>query len=378
MSASPRARRILIIRLGAMGDVVRTLPAFRALRSAYPEARISWLVERGAEGILSGRPDLDDVIRFPRQELASALRGFRVRAFCNEARQFIAQLRGEQFDLVVDFHAILKSGVLARLSGAATRVSYAHPFAREGSWVFATDRARLAPAKMSRYDRNQGLLEFMNVRGSVQGPPIRPRSEAREHIAQALSGEEVRVLIHPGSSGGASYKRYPALSYADVARKLYAARNITSMVTLGSNEEEQALAKQIVAASGGAAKLAPQTRTLAELTAMIGYAGVFVGSDSGPLHIATSVGTPAIQIMGPTDPIENEPRRDAQWRRVRVPVACSPCRRGCAQATCMSVIPHELVVEAVLECLGTFRDQRRVLATRPHTARPRVGVQPWT
>lgn len=357
---------------------MRTLPAFRALRSAYPEARISWLVERGAEGILSGRPDLDDVIRFPREELASALRGFRVRAFCNEARQFIAQLRGEQFDLVVDFHAILKSGVLARLSGAATRVSYAHPFAREGSWVFATHRARLAPAKMSRYDRNQGLLEFMNVRGSVQGPPIRPRSEARERIAQALSGEEVRVLIHPGSSGGASYKRYPALSYADVARRLFAARNITSMVTLGSNEEEQALAKQIVAASGGAAKLAPQTRTLAELTALIGYAGVFVGSDSGPLHIATSVGTPAIQIMGPTDPIENEPSRDAQWRRVRVPVACSPCRRGCTQATCMSVIPHELVVEAVLECLGTFRDQRRVLATRPHTARPRVGVQPWT
>ena len=357
---------------------MRTLPALRALRSTYPEARISWLVERGAEGILVGRPDLDAVIRFPRQELTSALRGFRLRAFCNEVRQFISQLRSERFDLVVDFHAVLKSGVLARLSGAATRVSYAHPFAREGSWLFATHRARLAPAKMSRYDRNQGLLEFMNVRGSIQGPPVRPCPKARERITQALSGEDVRVLIHPGSSGVASYKRYPALAYADVARGLFAARDITSMVALGSNEEELTLAKQIVVASGGTAKLAPATRTLAELTALIAHAEVFVGSDSGPLHIATSVGTPAIQIMGPTDPIENEPRRDAQWRRVRVPVACSPCRRGCVQATCMSVIPHELVVEAALECLGAFREQRRTPATRPHMAEPRVGVQPWT
>jgi ADP-heptose:LPS heptosyltransferase len=90
---------------------------------------------------------------------------------------------------------------------------------------------------------------------------------------------------------------------------------------------------------------------VADLAALFSRARLFVGGDSGPLHIASLVGTPVVQIVGPTDPVENEPSSFSPWRRVRVPLACSPCRRGCAAVTCMKVIPHETVVEAALELL---------------------------
>ena len=345
-----------------MGDVVRTLPALRALRAQYSDARICWLVERGAEGVLRDRPELDQVLRFPREELTEALRSFDFKRFRSELSQLVSMLRKERFDLVIDFHAILKSGVLSRLTGAQTRISYAPPFSREWSWLFANHRARLSPDKMSRYDRNLGLLQFMNLQTNVQGPPMRTQGPGRQRMADALHGRDVQVLIHPGSSGGAKYKRYRASGYADLARALFREKGLASMVTLGTSKEERFLAEEIVAKSDGAAVLAPETADLADLAALIDCASVFVGSDSGPLHIATSLGTPAVQILGPTDPVENEPRGGAHWRQVRIPMPCSPCRRGCAQATCMSVIPHELVLEATLECLAIFHDRRKNVA----------------
>lgn len=130
-----------------------------------------------------------------------------------------------------------------------------------------------------------------------------------------------------------------------------------------------------------AARLAPATPELADLIALIDRARLFVGSDSGPLHLATSLGTPAVQIMGPTDPIENEPQPGSRWRRVRIPVPCSPCRRGCAQATCMTIIPHDLVLEAALECLVEASDEPRdkALAKPMALSRiPKVAVaQSW-
>ena len=360
-----------------MGDVVRTLPAMRALRSAYPDAQISWLVERGAEEVLRDRPELDQVLTFPREELTSALRGFELRTLRVRLSQFVLTLRSQRFDLVVDFHSILKSGVLSRLTGAPTRISYAAPFGREWSWLFATDRARLLPHKISRYDRNMGLVEFMGVQTRASGRSIRPRSDARERIANALGGKEVPVVIHPGSSGGAAYKRYRASGYADLARALQREKGVTSVVTVGTSAEELALAEEIVELSRGAAELAPHTQELGDLIALIDGAGVFVGSDSGPLHIATALGTPAVQILGPTDPIENEPRRGTHWKQVRIPMPCSPCRRGCAEATCMSVIPYEHVLVATLECLTIFYDRRKQASAGPVSSPAQPVAQSW-
>lgn len=149
------ATRVLIIRLGVLGDVVRTLPALRAIRAAYPDAHISWLVEKGASGVLEGRRELDCVIQFPRENLTDSLRTLALGKFWRQLAAFVQTLRAESFDLVIDFHAILKSGVIARLTGAHTRVSYSASFSRAWSFLFATHRGTpgLRNAGTRRSDR---------------------------------------------------------------------------------------------------------------------------------------------------------------------------------------------------------------------------------
>lgn len=355
--------------------MVRTLPSLQALRRAYPEASISWLVERGAASVLDGHPDLDAVIEFPRASLTKAFRSGHFGDAYRVLRRFIALLRSEHFDLVIDFHAIAKSALIAWSSRAPMRVSYAIPFGREWSWLFATHRARLSPAKISRYDRNAGLLAYLAI-DSGQASARLPRDPvARARMRRALASSDPFVLIHPGSSEGTAYKRYRASGYAAVARELMQSCGLQTLVTLGTSPAEEKLAQQIVAAAAGAARLAPHTPLLSDLIALIDAARLYVGGDSGPLHVATALGTPAVQILGPTDPIENEPCREAVWKRVRVALPCSPCRSGCAAATCMTILPHEQIVEAAMACLERNPAEIRLELQSPDISRAFTAVQ---
>ena len=335
--------------MGALGDVVRTLPALRSLRAHYRDAHIGWLVEAKAAEVLEGQPDLDEVLIFPREELSESLVKIRPVRLAEQIREFAGTLRAGRFDLVLDFHSILKTGILARLSGSSMRVTYAPPQGREYGWIFASHRARLEPLKMSRYERNGALVSYLAIK---QAEPVAPPVRHPAARAGKISEPAPLVLIHPGSSPGAAYKRYTSWGYAEVARSLVRREGVACWVAQGRDSEEALLARQIVAASDGCARLAPETRSLSDLIGLIDRARLYIGSDSGPLHIASSRGVPVVQILGPTDPIENQPWPGTASRSVCVPVACSPCRRGCVAATCMKVIPPELVVSAARELLA--------------------------
>ena len=341
-----------MIRLGAIGDVVRTLPAVSALRSAYPSARITWLVERAASGILEGQPWIDEVRIFPRERLRAALRGARVATLARELGAFVRSLRAERFDLVVDFHAILKSGLLARASGAPLRAGYAPPLGRELAWLFVNSRVRLAPARVSRFDRNAALVRHLGVRAEAAAAPLRVDARARAKIAAALAPGRSPIAIHPGTSAGTPHKRWHAAGYAAVARALRDDRGIDSVVCAGPDPAEQAGAAEIVRLSAGAARPAPETASLSELAALFERCRLYVGGDTGPMHVASLVGTPVVQIMGPTDPVEYEPWRGTPSRTVRAGVACSPCRRGCSAATCMAAVAPQAVVDAARALLA--------------------------
>lgn len=342
-----------MIRLGAVGDVVRTLPAVSCLRAAYPGSFIAWLVEPASSSVVEGQPWVDEVILFPRGLLRESLLGWRLPAAWKIVRRFVADLRSRRFDLVVDFHAILKSGALSRISGAPMRVSYARPLAREGSFLFATRRARLAPEKISRFERNEGLVRFLGLRTECDARPLRIHPESRERMAKALAPGPAPVVIHPGTSDATPHKRYTVDGYASVARTLAAQEGVPSVVSCGPARDDRDFAAAIVKAADGAARLAPETPSLADLAALFSQARLYIGGDTGPLHVASLVGTPVVQILGPTDPTENEPFRGTPSRTVRVPIHCSPCRRGCSAATCMRVIDPELVVRAAKELLAT-------------------------
>lgn len=360
--------------MGALGDVVRTIPAQQALRAQYPEARISWLVERKAADLLRGQADLDEVLEFPREELSGALRRLDLPGLVRQLLAVRRLLRSRHFDLVVDFHAILKSGVLGWLTGAPLRVSYAPPYGREWGWLFANRRAELCEPKLSRHLRNQALLEFLAVSINGVAPAVDPDPAADDRLASVLKGGPAPILIHPGSSPGTPYKRYTEWGYGLVARRLVDAGH-RCWVATGSSPEEADLARRIVDASGSRAEIAPATPTLADLSALIRHARLFIGGDSGPLHLAALIGTPVVQILGPTDPVENAPLPSTPARSVRVSVACSPCRRGCADATCMKLIPHDSVHAAAVELLTLL--SRPVPRTEPDAIRrDRSGVDP--
>ncbi len=357
LTRSPDADRILVIRLGAVGDVVRTLPAVTCLRGAYPGAHIAWLVEAPAASVVQGQPCVDEVIVFPRQELVASLSRGRFPRLARELGSFLSTLRSRRFDLVVDFHSLLRSSVLARLSGARRRVGYAKPLGRELSFLLATDRAELVPGALSRFDRNMGLVEFLAIDMPPAAKPLLVSSLDRARM-EAQIARDTPVVLHPGSSAATEYKRWAPEAFATVARSLFEKDGISSIVTVGPSPEDLGLARAVVEASKGAAKLAPETPTLRDLAALMAVSRLCVGGDTGPLHIASLVGTPVVQLQGATHPIENAPYRGTPWRTVHVEIACSPCRRGCAAATCMRLIQPDAVLEAVRELLDASGESR--------------------
>jgi heptosyltransferase-1 len=381
----PHADRVLVIRLGALGDVVRTLPAFVEVRARYPHAHLAWLVERGAESAVRAQPGVDEVIVFPREELESFIRARRAIALAREAHRFVRALRHRDFDLVLDFHSILKSGVISWLSGAATRVGYDEPFSREGAQRFANHRARIEPARISRYARNAALVDFLGIGlptapsvdqapgacGEITTPAnLLPVDSARRERFAALLEEATAaapVVIHPGSSRGTPYKRYPIAAWGEVASALVASGE-RCIVSAGPVAGEAELAAAVVAASGGAAKLAPATASLGDLVALFAQCRLFLGCDSGPLHVASLVGVPVVQLLGPTDPVENAPWPGTPSRSLRVPLGCSPCRRGCSAAPCLQLLPARSVIAAAQELLaGLDAGDRTNASLEPRT-----------
>ena len=301
--------------------MVRTLPAVSALRAAYPEARISWLVEPASAGVLSDQPWIDEILVYPRAEVSDALRGLRWLEATRRLARFVGALRAGAFDLVVDFHSILKSGIFSRLSGASLRVAYAPPYGREAGWRFANRRARVAPRRTSRFERNRALLEFLGIDAAPDAQPLRVAAAARERMARLLEPASAPVVIHPGTSDATPHKRWTVPGYARVARALAGETGTPVLVTAGPARDDRAFAEAVIEEAGGAARRAPDTPSLGDLAALFARARLYIGSDTGPMHVASLVGTPVVQLLGPTHPVENAPWQATPSRSARVPVA---------------------------------------------------------
>jgi lipopolysaccharide heptosyltransferase I len=318
-------QRILIIRLGALGDVVRTLPALRAIRHRLPRARICWLVEEGSRELLVGHPDLDQLILLPRRELSRELRRpWLLHRGLGRLAGLARRLRAERFDAVFDLHGLLKSGLLARASGAPVRFGFPRELGREGNHRFLTHPLPVPPGVLNRVER---LFEMLTAAGieprPAAGAGIFPPAEAREmvdrFIEQALPavhcGSRGLALLAVGSSRQQSWKRWPPDRFAGLALEL--TRRLPLEVVLSWGPGEQGMAKAVLEAAGSAPRihLAPPLQ-LMELAALLDRCHLFVGGDSGPLHLAASMGTAVLGIFGPTDPELNRPLAPGGFRAV--------------------------------------------------------------
>jgi len=286
--------RILIVRLSAIGDTIHGLPVLCALRDHLPNAHLSWVVEERAAAVLEGHPALDRLIVAPRRWLRSPIAIWRL----------TRQMRSVRPQIAIDLQGLAKSAVAARLSGAPVRIGAALPDGREGStWLNNRLVSLSTPHVVQRY------LELLGPLGISQ-PAV--RFDVARHAEHELSiGRFVRdrglgggfALLNPGA--GWASKRWPVDRYAAVARHLGRDRRLPSVV-VWAGAEERAWADQIITTSGGFAHMAPPT-TIGELSELARRARLFVGSDTGPLHLAAAVGTPCIGLYGPVSAERNGP-----------------------------------------------------------------------
>ncbi len=298
--------RVLIVRLGAVGDVLRALPAVTALHKGVPGIRIAWLVENLARPLLEGHPDIDQLFRFPRRDLGRAGRHpGQAAAALKCMRQ---ELRTWQVTVSIDLQSSLKSGIASVLSAAPRRVGFAPPFCRELNFLFTNEWAVPASRWLNRVERNLQLVQALGVRSDlieVSLPENREEGEAAAAILnQLVPGSGPVVLISPGVSALQAHKMWPAEHYARLAVLLRDATGARPIVVWGPREEP--LARRIVQGAAAAAILAPAA-DLRLLAALLRRADLFIGADTGPMHLAWVVGCRVVALFGPTDPRLNAP-----------------------------------------------------------------------
>ncbi len=304
-----RDLRMMVIRLGAMGDILRTIPPVRLLRAGLPEARIVWLVEDRWRLLLDEHPDLDELIVAPRRQWEPRLRSpGQWPALWRSLREFREGLRRLELDLVVDFHGNLRSGLLARWTGAPVRLGYAGHQQKEGNRWLMTHRVPSAARRTSRMERNLALVRALGVEDSPLPdgalPILAPgAAEAAEIERRLPATHHGFAVVSPGASVSQIYKRPPAEILAAACR-VSARRGVTALVVYGPGEEADARA--VVDLAGGDAVFAPPTK-IPTLAALLARARLFVGGDTGPMHLACAVGCPVVALYGPTDPRVNEP-----------------------------------------------------------------------
>jgi len=284
---------ILIVRLGALGDIVHTIPAAAALRQAFSEARIDWLVEARHRSMVDLVIGVDRAVVLERPSISGWL-------------DIARRMREGVYDIAIDFQGLMKSAVLARASGARRVIGFSVWHLREkGARAFYSEIYRDTPAERADHivRQNLMLLRSLGISDMTIRFPLREvRSPALDEIHAALGGEHPFALINPGAAW--PNKRWPPDRFGEIAAFLQEVRALPSFVLWGPGEE--GLAGAVVERSGGAARVAPATR-VADLVAVSRAASLMVSGDTGPLHIAAAVGTPTVSLFGPTDPHRNGP-----------------------------------------------------------------------
>jgi heptosyltransferase-1 len=280
---------LLIVRLGALGDVVHAIPAAAALRQTFPAARIDWLVDAKHHPIVDLVTAIDRTIVLERPTFAGWTRA-------------VGQLRAGHYDMAIDLQGLLKSAVLARASGAARVIGFSIWHLREKTArPFYSDVRRADGAHVIA--QNLRLLEAAGVHETAIRFPLREApSEALDALRARIGAAARFALVNPGAAW--PNKRWPPDRFGDIAAFIAETCGLIPVVVWGPGEE--ILAGAVIAASGGRAVLAPPTKVV-DLVALSRAAALVVSGDTGPLHIATAVGTPTVSLFGPTDPHRNGP-----------------------------------------------------------------------
>jgi heptosyltransferase-1 len=329
--------RILIVKLGSIGDIVHTLPALAAMRRALPGAEISWVVERRTAEILRDNPFLNSLIEVDTKALRRwPMSGETLLAL----RQQLRRLRASTFDSALDFQGLLKSASIARLSGASRIYGFSSEALREPASRFLLTETVRTPSQAHVIVKNLTLAAAA-LRIEVPSDPAEfefPITVTREQEAEAsevAAGTGGRfAILNPG--GGWPTKMWSAERFGALADELWTNYGLSSLVTYGPGERE--LASRVLDASR-AGKARAVSLSLKGFYALAKLASVYVGGDTGPTHLALAAGTPLVGLFGPTEWWRNGSPRPADICIERADIACrTDChRRSCSRWICMEI-----------------------------------------
>ena len=349
----PQIDRLLIVRLSAMGDVIHTLPAAQALRAAFPNAMIGWLIEERWAELLCAPGAARRGPRSAQRPLANwvhtvNLQGWKKSLFTISTLQAIAKVwndvRAARYQSAIDLQGAIRSAVLARWSGAPVIYGAAEP--RESPATLWYTRPVIARG-MHVIEQNLSVVEAVAQR-KLKVPRVQlPHDvEAERRIDRQLMEAGIRgfAILNPGAGWGA--KRWPAQRYGQVARAL-AHHGLRTILNCGPGEDD--LAREAEAASEGA--VYAMKCSITELIALTRRAKLFVGGDTGPLHLAAALQVPVVAIFGPTDPARNGPY-GTQCIVLRNPESPTTHARRSAPDEGMLEISPEAVVNAARSLLA--------------------------
>jgi len=332
-------QRVLIVRLGSMGDVLHALPAVATLHESFPDWEMDWLVERRWRPLLVGNPCIARVVE---ADTASWRRNLLSLDAWNGFRKLVQELRDRSYDCAIDFQGLLKSAAACALSGARAVLGFDQPWLKEpAAAIFYTHRVAVAAVHV--VDAN---LELARVLGAARKVMRFPLPEGDPSALPASLPEGDIAVLNPGAGWGS--KRWSAERTGWLADLLEDEFGLP--VVLNSGPGEEALAEEVRAACRRARPLI-YSGDIPGLIALLRRARLMVGPDTGPLHLASALGVPVVGLFGPTDPARNGPCGAASVC-LRAPGAVTSYRHSAGPAAEMDRIRPEEVAEAVRRLLG--------------------------
>lgn len=332
-------KNILIIKLSAIGDVIHALPVASALKKDNPDAKITWIVEKPAYDLLTNNPYIDEIIIFDKKRFKS------VSGLIKYGPILARQLQSRNFDLVIDLQGLFKSAAIALLSGAKKRLVYCN--ARELSHL-VSQRVCGEYSEGHVIDRYLDVVRYLGV--NVDKPHFEVNSTDQESgkakAIAASAGLDITkpyAVLAPGTNW--PNKCWPTNYFAELADKLFDTGVIP--VIIGGPKDDVLYQEIANKASVPPIDLVGKT-SLKELAYVIKKARVFVGGDTGPMHLAVAVNTSVVALFGPTDPERNGPYGDSHIV-IRSNEECAGCwKRKCPKdRDCLSVINADTVFRSV-------------------------------
>ena len=306
-------RRILIVRLGAIGDVARVLPMLAGLRRRFPDSEIDWVVQSKAADLLEGHPEIARLWVVP-------FRSWRA-AFTRAAWRLRRAMRARGYDLVLDFQGMIKGAVWAVAAGGpAVRVGWGPGHSQNLAWLWYHGIRKPPGRRVNRHLRHRVLVDWLGVPDVPATRPAldpAPGGPVASFLARIAAEPRPWIVVWPGSSRTGSHKRWQPGRLREAATAIRGRTGGTLLVGWGPAEKEEALA---LAAEIPDALPIPPT-TIPELTLLLARADLYVGMDTGPMHVAALVGTPAVGVFGRSDPQIHGPAPHLPARAVAGPEA---------------------------------------------------------